>query len=48
MHLLADISGHGLGHLSQIAPVLNALAALCPTLRLTVRIAQSRSVRPLL
>lgn len=37
MHLLADISGHGLGHLSQIAPVLNALAALCPELRLTVR-----------
>ncbi len=37
MHLLVDISAHGLGHLAQTAPVLNALAALAPELRLTVR-----------
>jgi hypothetical protein len=37
MHLLVDISAHGLGHLAQTAPVLNALRALVPGLRLTVR-----------
>ena len=37
MHLLADISAHGLGHLAQTAPVLNALQPLVPGLRLTVR-----------
>lgn len=37
MHLLVDISAHGLGHLAQTAPVLNALKALLPELRLTVR-----------
>lgn len=37
MHLLADISAHGLGHLAQTAPVLNALARLAPELHLTVR-----------
>ena len=42
MHLLADISAHGLGHLAQTAPVLDALASLVPTLRLTVRSALSR------
>jgi hypothetical protein len=31
------ISGHGYGHLAQVAPVLNALHALLPTLQLTVR-----------
>jgi hypothetical protein len=36
-HLFVDISSHGLGHLAQVAPVLNELARLLPTLRLTVR-----------
>ncbi len=42
MHLLVDISAHGLGHLAQTAPVLDALAALAPDLRLTVRSALPR------
>lgn len=37
MHLFVDISSHGFGHLSITAPVLNALAEACPTLRLTLR-----------
>ncbi len=37
MHLLVDISAHGLGHLAQTAPVLEALRPLLPGLRLTVR-----------
>jgi hypothetical protein len=37
MHLLFDISAHGLGHLAQSAPVINALQALAPDLELTVR-----------
>ena len=37
MHLFADISSHGFGHLAIGAPVLNAVAALIPKLRLTVR-----------
>jgi len=37
MHLFADITAHGLGHLAISAPVLNALAELAPGLRLTVR-----------
>jgi hypothetical protein len=37
MHLFADITAHGLGHLAISAPVLNALAELVPGLRLTVR-----------
>src|SRR5690242_11416678 len=37
MHLFADISSHGFGHLAIAAPVLNALAERCPGLRLTVR-----------
>jgi hypothetical protein len=36
-HLFTDISSHGLGHLAQAAPVLNALRAIRPELRLTVR-----------
>jgi hypothetical protein len=35
-HLLASISAHGLGHLAQSAPVLNALRRCRPQLRLTV------------
>lgn len=37
MHLFADISSHGFGHLAITAPVLNTLAASTPGLRLTVR-----------
>lgn len=36
-HLLVDISNHGFGHLAQTAPVLNALQARFPNLRLTLR-----------
>lgn len=36
MRLLATISAHGLGHLAQSAPVLNALRRRVPRLRLTV------------
>jgi hypothetical protein len=36
MRLLATISAHGLGHLAQSAPVLNALRRLVPALQLTV------------
>lgn len=36
-HLFVDISSHGFGHLAQVAPVLNALAAARPDLRLTLR-----------
>ena len=36
MHLLCAISGHGLGHLAQTAPVLNALREMLPELRLTL------------
>ena len=35
-HLLATISSHGLGHLAQTAPVLNALRRRVPGLRLSV------------
>lgn len=36
-HLFVDISSHGLGHLAQTAPILNALLPLRPDLRLTIR-----------
>lgn len=36
MRLLATISAHGLGHLAQSAPVLNALRRRVPALQLTV------------
>lgn len=36
-HLLVDVSGHGFGHLAQVAPVLSALRSRRPELRLTVR-----------
>ena len=35
-HLLLAVSGHGYGHLSQCAPVINALWEQCPELQLTV------------
>lgn len=38
-HLLVDISSHGFGHVSQTAPVVNALTQLMPALRVTVRTA---------
>lgn len=37
MHLFVDISPHGLGHLAITAPVLAAIAAREPALRLTIR-----------
>lgn len=43
-HLFADISAHGFGHLAQAAPVLNALAARCPALELTVRSALPEAI----
>lgn len=42
MHLLVDISAHGLGHLAQTAPVVDALATRVPGLCLTVRSALPR------
>jgi hypothetical protein len=37
MHLFADISSHGFGHLAITAPVLQAVSEIIPNLRLTVR-----------
>ena len=37
MHLFVDISSHGFGHLAIAGPVLDAVAAIDPDLRLTVR-----------
>ncbi|MDD4963770.1 MAG: hypothetical protein PHI11_07630 [Gallionella sp.] len=36
-HLVVSISGHGFGHVAQTAPILNALHARCPAIRITVR-----------
>jgi len=36
-HLLVCISAHGFGHVAQTAPVLNALHARMPDLRITIR-----------
>lgn len=36
-HLFVDISSHGLGHLAQVAPILNELRHQLPGLRLTLR-----------
>jgi hypothetical protein len=35
-HLLAAVSGHGYGHVAQVAPVVNALAEMIPGLCLTL------------
>jgi hypothetical protein len=43
MRLLACVSHHGLGHLAQTAPVLNALLARRPDIRLLVRSALPRA-----
>lgn len=37
LHLFVDISSHGLGHLAQVAPILNELTRNLPELRLTIR-----------
>ncbi|MDD5611689.1 MAG: hypothetical protein PHF75_01465 [Gallionella sp.] len=42
-HLVVSISGHGFGHVAQTAPVLNALHALRPDIRYTVRSAVPES-----
>lgn len=36
LHLLVAVSGHGYGHLAQVAPVVNRLRQMQPDLRLTV------------
>lgn len=36
-HLVVDVSGHGFGHLAQVAPVLNVLRERRATLRVTLR-----------
>ncbi len=36
-HLVADVSGHGFGHVAMTAPVLNELGRQRPDLRVTVR-----------
>ena len=36
-HLFVDISSHGLGHLAQIAPILNELSRRLPDLQMTIR-----------
>ena len=36
-HLLVYISAHGFGHIAQVAPVLNALTARVPGVRLTLK-----------
>lgn len=36
-HLFVDISSHGLGHLAQVAPILNELGHRLPELRMTIR-----------
>ncbi len=43
-HLLLALSGHGYGHLAQCAPVLQALRARLPALRLTVMSELPRTV----
>jgi hypothetical protein len=42
-HVFVDISSHGLGHLAQTAPILNALRLAHPALRLTLRSGLSRA-----
>ena len=43
MHLLVDISAHGLGHLAQTAPVVEALQSRDPSLKLSIRSAVAHS-----
>ncbi|MEW5893522.1 MAG: hypothetical protein AB1697_10305 [Pseudomonadota bacterium] len=44
MHLWVAVSHHGLGHLAQVAPVLNRLAVLRPELRFSLYSALPRAV----
>ncbi|MDX2287576.1 MAG: hypothetical protein NW217_01965 [Hyphomicrobiaceae bacterium] len=44
LRLIVDISGHGLGHLTQIAPVVRALRELVPGLEIVARSAVPRAV----
>ncbi len=43
-HLLLAVSAHGYGHLSQVAPVINAVRERLPNLKLTVQGAFSREL----
>lgn len=43
-HLFVDISSHGLGHLAQVAPILNELGNRLANLRATVRCGLSNTV----
>jgi hypothetical protein len=43
-HLLAAVSSHGLGHLAQVASVINALRRLWPDLAITLRSGYSREL----
>jgi UDP-N-acetylglucosamine:LPS N-acetylglucosamine transferase len=36
MHILFSVSGHGLGHLSQVAPVINQLSKHCKEFKVTI------------
>ena len=43
-HLVTDLSGHGLGHLAQVAPVISRLASIVPDLQLTIRTSLSEQL----
>ena len=43
-HLVVDVTGHGYGHFAQVAPVVSALRARLPTLRVTLRTAVPAAV----
>ena len=43
-HLVIDISGHGLGHLAQVSPVIARLVSMVPDLQLTIRTSLSKSL----
>lgn len=43
-HVVFDVSGHGYGHLAQVAAVVRALGALRPDVRVTVRADHSPAV----
>lgn len=44
MHIFVAITAHGYGHLSQVAPVVNALAAHYPAVRITVQATLARAI----
>jgi len=43
-HLVIDISGHGLGHLAQVAPVIAHLSSVAAETRLTIRSSLSKKL----